>query len=487
MTLLESWVQSSAAEAIGWTVVHSLWQGAGVSVVLALVLAATRSPQVRYRAACAAMLMMLAGFGITLSVGVPNDADDLGAMPARTFRTWDVPGGTDSPGGLNLGIAGVVPWLAPFWVAGVWVFYLRHFAGLISVSRMRRCGVCCAPERWQNELVRLRARVRVSRPVLLLESSLAEVPMVLGYLRPIILVPAGLLAGLPSGQVEAILLHELAHIRRCDYLVNLCQRLAEGLLFYHPVVWWISRVIRTEREHCCDDLAVGISGNAHEYATALAALEQSRWAGREPAMAATGGSLVKRIRRLLYPEGSNGGWMPLFGTVVFLFVVGAAALTAWPLTQAQQNPAPAQTGTPFQKWLNEDVVYIIADEERSAFEKLTSDEEREKFIEQFWARRDPTMGTARNEFKEEHYRRIAYANDRFGTIGRSGWQTDRGRIYIVYGPPDQVEAHMQGPQKPNPSQIWTYRHVDGVGDFVSITFIDRTGRGDYRLAPGNAR
>ena len=115
-------------------------------------------------------------------------------------------------------------------------------------------------------------------------------------------MPVGLLTGLPREQIEAILLHELAHIRRCDYLVNVLQRSVEGLLFYHPAVWWISRVIRAERENCCDDVVVATSGNAHEYAVALAALEENRWSGREPAVAATGGNLVKRIRRLLYPQ-----------------------------------------------------------------------------------------------------------------------------------------------------------------------------------------
>src|SRR5258708_27188953 len=114
-------------------------------------------------------------------------------------------------------------------------------------------------------------------------------------------MPSGLLAGWPPGRIEAILLHELANIRRYDYLVNVLQRSVEGLLFYHPAVWRISRVIRTERENCCDDVVVAMSGNAHEYAVALAALEQNRWSGREPAVAATGGSLVKRIHRLLYP------------------------------------------------------------------------------------------------------------------------------------------------------------------------------------------
>ena len=220
--------------------------------------------------------------------------------------------------------------------------------------------------------------------------------MVLGHFRPFILMPIGLLAALPAEQIEAILLHELAHIRRYDYLVNALQRSAEGLLFYHPAVWWISWVIRTEREHCCDDVVVAMSGNAHEYAIALAALEQNRWSGRDPAVAATGGSLVKRIRRLLYPQGPNGAWTPLLATVIVI-ATATVALAAWPSGPPQQSSTIAQSQTEqaqaadqfLKKWLDQDVVYIITDEEEAAFKRLTTDEERYHFIEQFWSRRDP--------------------------------------------------------------------------------------------------
>jgi GWxTD domain-containing protein len=362
--------------------------------------------------------------------------------------------------------------------------------GFLSVQRLRQRGVCYAPERWQKQLARLSAQLRLSRPILLLESCLADAPMVVGHLRPLILMPAGMLAGLPAAQIEAILLHELAHVRRHDYLVNAVQRLVEGLLFYHPAVWWISRVIRAERENCCDDVVVSISGNAHEYAVALAALEQNRWADREPAVAATGGSLVKRIRRLLYPKGPSGAWTP-FATAVILIATAAVALAASQSDLHSSRAAQPQAdrgGTAYANWLNQDVVYIVDDAERAAFQGLTTDEERNKFIEQFWLRRDPTPGTPENEFKEEHYRRIVYANQHYRTTsGTPGWQTDRGHMYIVYGPPDEIDSHPKGGLGPYAIEKWGYRHVEGIGDLGSFTFIDRTGRGDYRLAPGNAR
>jgi len=496
MRLLENVVGSPLAGAVGWTLLHSLWEGAIISVALAAVLLATRSPRIRYAAACAAMLVMLGGFGITFVRMLP-EGPQIRAVKKPAFPAWNVATSADASDASNTVLAEIVPWLAPFWIAGVWIFYLRHVAGWISVSRMRRRGVCGVSEHWRSELAGLSARLHLTRPVVLLESCLADAPMVLGHFRPYILMPVGLLAGLPAAQVEAILLHELAHIRRYDYLVNVLQRSVEGLLFYHPAVWWMSRVMRNERENCCDDLVVEMSGDAHEYARALAALEQNRWSGCEPAVAARGGNLVKRIRRLLYPKGPNGVWTPLCASVAFLATAALAvvALQAAPAQEGAEAEAKlkAEKAAPYQRWLNEDVVYIIADVERAAYLKLTNDEEREHFIEQFWERRNPTPGAAENAFKVEHYRRIAYANEHFGTrSGRQGWQTDRGYIYIVYGPPDEIDYHPDGErlgssQPPYPFEDFRYKHVDGVGDDVSVRFIDRTNTGDFHVAPGNGR
>jgi GWxTD domain-containing protein len=148
--------------------------------------------------------------------------------------------------------------------------------------------------------------------------------------------------------------------------------------------------------------------------------------------------------------------------------------------------------TPYRKWLNEDVTYIITDEEKSAFKRLQTDEEREQFIEQFWLRRDPTPDTVENEFKEEHYRRIAYANENYAS-GIPGWKTDRGRIYIQYGPADEIEDHSSGGtyERPveegggetstYPFQLWRYRYIEGVGTNVMIEFVDPTMSGEFRM------
>jgi len=149
------------------------------------------------------------------------------------------------------------------------------------------------------------------------------------------------------------------------------------------------------------------------------------------------------------------------------------------LAQVQEAPAPVPAVTPYARWVIEDVAYIIRDDERAAFKSLQSDPEREHFIEQFWLRRDPTPGTPENEFKEEHYRRIAYANEQYAAA-IPGWKTDRGRIYISYGPPDEKESHRSGPNAAA-SEQWLYHYIEGVGTNVVIEFIDRNGNGEYRM------
>jgi len=175
---------------------------------------------------------------------------------------------------------------------------------------------------------------------------------------------------------------------------------------------------------------------------------------------------------------------------------GTGETIARPLTEKEKRKRDErlrkELETPYRKWLNEDVSYIITDEERTAFKRLQTDEEREQFIEQFWLRRDPTPDTIENEFKEEHYRRIAYANENFAS-GIPGWKTDRGRIYITYGPPDEKETHPSGgtyerpPEEGGgttstfPFEQWRYRYIENIGSDIIIEFVDPTMSGEYRM------
>jgi HEAT repeat protein len=179
-------------------------------------------------------------------------------------------------------------------------------------------------------LARIARRLGLSRPVRIAESLLVDSPAVIGWLRPVVLVPASLASGLTPLQVEAILAHELAHVRRHDYLVNLAQALVETLLFYHPAVWWISARVREEREHCCDDLAVAVCGDGRVYAAALLSLEEHR--APRLAAAATGGALLSRIRRLVVPAPAHAEtaprWIAAVAGLALVLALGGARLLA---------------------------------------------------------------------------------------------------------------------------------------------------------------
>ena len=475
MSWLELWVHTPGVSALGWTVAHSLWEGPLVALALAVALGLLRSSRARYAAACLAMLALIGGICFTFQhVLWEQRMDGLGrALALGTAPEQLGDGSIVADVSARFRASELLPWLAPIWMAGVMFFQLRALANWVAVRRLGQRGVCAAAAGWQARMVRLGARMGVSRPVKLLESCLAEVPVVVGYLRPVVLMPVGLMTGLKPEQVESILLHELAHIRRHDYLVNLLQIVIEGLVFYHPAIWWMSGVMRAERENCCDDLVVATQGDALVYAAALTALEDHRGAVREAALAATGGSLMKRVRRLLVqPEGPRA-LTPVFSAAV-LTVAVAAAMAAWQTSAPPPAPAPAVTA--YARWVSQDVAYIIRDDERAAFQRLSSDAERDHFIEQFWLRRDPTPATVENEFKEEHYRRIAYANQHYAARVE-GWKTDRGRIYIIYGPPDEKETH----PSPVPSEQWLYHYIEGVGTNVIVEFVDPARTGEYRM------
>ena len=245
--------------------------------------------------------------------------------------------------GVTRSLAPLVPWAAVLWAVGVVGLSLRHLGGYLVVRRLSRRGVMAVPESLDRRFRELKARLGVTRPVRLLQSILVDVPMAMGWLRPVILAPASALTGLGPDALEAVLAHELAHIRRCDYLVNLLQTAVETLLFYHPAAWWLSARIRTEREQCCDDAAVAACGSKVEYAEALTTLEKGRRLP-ELAMAASGGraagATLRRVRRILgvsSPDRSPAGlWL---GGIIALALLASLAVVV-PLGHAQGEQKP---------------------------------------------------------------------------------------------------------------------------------------------------
>lgn len=349
MTNLNELTTHPLVLALGWTLLHSIWQGAVIAAGYTLAKRVTRheSAQVKYAVASSALLLVvvlaIATFGsqssgwftgATSGGKIPIQEElfestelDLAAQklptPARLAILAETIASTSpAPTLLQQLGAQLTPWLALFWVLGVGVQFSRLGHGFYVIQRLRRVGVSPLPPAVERTLSNLQPRLNLNRKIQTLVSTLVETPITFGSVKPVILIPASAITGLSSQQLEAILLHELAHIRRHDYLVNWLQSLAEALLFYHPAVWWFSRDIRQEREHCCDDTAVQLTQNALGYAQALVALEALRTTHPQPtaAMAATGGSFMHRIQRLMvHPSPLRPATSALPASVCLLF------------------------------------------------------------------------------------------------------------------------------------------------------------------------
>ena len=341
---------------IGWVLFHSLWQGALIGAgFLALSRVLRRqSAQARYLAGCLALALLAAGPALTFMFysgrhsAIEHSAELISFSAPRVSAiqsaSTGAPAASALPDWLTSAaeqLSQLTPWLALGWAAGVLVFGARLARGLWWLRKLQSTAHEPVQREWLVSLNRLRVRFGISRPVRLVKSALVEVPTVVGWLRPVILLPASSILGLTPAQLEAILAHELAHVRRFDYIVNAAQCLLETLMFYHPVVWWISGQVREEREHCCDDLVVEICGNKLAYARALAALEELRGDAPQFAFAANGGTLLNRIRRLMGASSESGisatrqtGSLALIGTGLLLILIGVLLHLGVPRYQA---------------------------------------------------------------------------------------------------------------------------------------------------------
>jgi beta-lactamase regulating signal transducer with metallopeptidase domain len=306
------------AEALTWTLIHSLWQGGLVVAVVAAAgpRLARRSASARYLVYCAALAAIPAMAALTFA-SIYNAGDAGGALPWRGADPSQLAGSA----GAGL-ISQLAPWLVAAWLTGVAACCARLIAGCGQVHRLRR-DTQPLPAPWDRAtraaIARLSQSLAVRAAVDVAASAAVTVPTLAGWLRPVILLPIGLVARLSPAQLEAVLAHELAHARRYDTVVNLAQSVIEAVLFYHPGARWLSARIRVEREYCCDDLAVGTTGDPLAYSLTLIELEALRGAAPQPAAAALataaidprGGPLMSRIRRLVTPNASNSSDAPV--------------------------------------------------------------------------------------------------------------------------------------------------------------------------------
>jgi len=344
MNALEALWEQPVTRAMGVALAHFVWQGAAIALGVGALLSCMghRPARERYALACLGLLVMVvlpvASFGSVLA-GTASGVSSASAAMGDGARTWTSEITFASWAGARLET--LRPWLMSAWMCGVLLLSLRTVFSWRQAQALASEGTRQPGGEVLMALVRMTERTRVSRPVRLLESVRIEVPTVVGVWRPLILVPTSTLTGLSVSQLEAILAHELAHIRRHDYLVNLLQALAETALFYHPAVWWLSSRIREEREHCADDVAVECCGDALLYSRALATIEQLRGRIPSPAVAASGGSLLQRIQRLLAAPQARVHLHPwrLAGSLV-------AAMLVVLLGAAQQAQATGTTSEP---------------------------------------------------------------------------------------------------------------------------------------------
>jgi beta-lactamase regulating signal transducer with metallopeptidase domain len=315
MNQITNFFPQELVHATGWTLLHSLWQGAFVALLLGLLLLLLhrQSARLRYAVAGGAMLAQLL-LAIATFSNYYNQAPEatLSAKASAPYITAPVAEVYIAPAQSSFWeapfeVAQVyfeqhMPLLVTLWLLGMLVMAIRFIGGVAYTQRLRHYRTTPLGANWQQQLSAISEAMGVKQAVRLVESALVQVPIAIGFTKPVILLPVGAVTGLTQAQVEAVLAHELAHILRRDYLINLLQSVVDMLFFYHPVVWWMSGIVRAERENCCDDIAVAVCGDTLTYARALAEIEAMRLpAAPAIALAFSGkrGSLMSRIKRLV--------------------------------------------------------------------------------------------------------------------------------------------------------------------------------------------
>jgi beta-lactamase regulating signal transducer with metallopeptidase domain len=352
---LTNWFSPSTMQSLGWALLHFLWQGTALAALAAAAMALCRRASTRYLLGVGALaLMLLAPFETFFSAqqhfGVadaakssPLAAADRSPARGRTAASGAIQASSNSPSFSSS--LDALPWLVEAWLLGVAFFSLRSAGGFFLLERERRRQSPVVSPRVLEICYTLQDQLGLNRAIAFCECAWLQAPAVIGWFRPVVFLPVTALSGLTEEQLELVIAHELAHIQRFDPFVNVFQVCVETLLFYHPAVWWLNKKIRAEREHCCDDIAVALCGNAVEYARALTLMEEWRCAP-VLAMAANRGPLTERIVRVLGLKtlGSGMRGIGLTGSVLCL----TAALIAGNALLGFADPRSVSTGVLWQ-------------------------------------------------------------------------------------------------------------------------------------------
>ena len=316
--MTNAYISDLLIDAIGITLINSIWQGLMVLVVLWLLLQVIPKPkvQLKYWLSVTALTAILFWSGYTFInqlVPVAEAGQSVITNPGRIDLAYAsqtlmefsvVTAFKEQLGQWTFWLQPYMDTIVVIWLAGVMLFLIRLQGSVYYLRRLQSIGTQPVSPGWQSKIEELSDRLGIAKRVQAFESTIAGIPMVIGHLKPVILIPAGMLSGLPPREIEAILAHELAHVKRFDYLINMVQTVVESILFFNPAVWWISHTIRKHREHCCDDVAVQYCGNQLEYANALSNL--GAWSLKTPALGMglfkNKNELLMRIKRLVYPQ-----------------------------------------------------------------------------------------------------------------------------------------------------------------------------------------
>jgi beta-lactamase regulating signal transducer with metallopeptidase domain len=334
-------MSTQTIQTLGQVLLHFLWQGAALAGVLSIAISFTRNARIRYGlGVCTLTLMALCPLATLLFLAQPSTPsvtlDDSQISPLLSNITVAL---SSTASAKSLDLLGS---LVCLWLSGVCLFAVRAFGGWIVLQKLRRTAQESLSPALLERCRRLQQRIGIRTAVRYAHSEIVDAPAVVGWFRPLVLIPLSAIAGLSTEQLEAIVSHELAHIRRYDALVNLFQVAVETVLFYHPAVWWVNRLIRVERENCCDDIAVEVCGNPGDYARALAAMGAAR---PTFAMAANGGALKARVGRLLGIQKITHG-MPRAGLAVLAVLSASCVLLAAGAFKQEAPPPPPPTPPP---------------------------------------------------------------------------------------------------------------------------------------------
>lgn len=367
MNSLQTLLPASLTDALGWTLLHSLWQGTLIAFTLGVVMIVLRRASARARSLAASVALLttmsatcltfialyeplsidnaaLEAASVQVEKASPSSENTVQTPAQKGFRALRFAPLSISREAIWLDrVQEYLPALVLVWLLGAICLALRFLGGMVYAQRMKHFRAHPASAEWQARVTELAERLKLRRAPLLVESGLANAPMLVGFLKPIILVPMGFLSGLQTAHIEAIIAHELAHARYQDYLMSILQAVIETVMFYHPAVWWMSSQVRQEREHAADDLAADLCGDSRALAHALAILEERSLASDEAHFATAGvgandGHLLTRVKRLLGKQPERTFSLEYLAAYLVITSIFALSLTASPMLQPMVKP-----------------------------------------------------------------------------------------------------------------------------------------------------